>query len=352
MRLFVLLLSLGLIACDSHSPETRYSGEVMGTTWSATVILPRGAETADYGEGIQTVLDDINARMSTYLEDSELSRFNQLDAAGCLDVSADTREVVKAAQVIARESGGAFDVTVGPLVNLWGFGPDQRPTQTPNESQVEAAMAKSGYQHLRIDSEQLCTDLPGLYVDLSAIAKGFAVDAVAGHLRDEGVDNFLVEVGGELYAAGKKMDGSAWRIGIEKPVSNDRGVFKKAIVQLENQAIATSGDYRNYHQSEGGERYSHTIDPRSGRPIGHALASVTVIAPSAMLADGWATALMVLGPEDGLKWAKELEFPVYLLSKKEGNFQPTYNRAFAKAYPDLVNATEAAGEPSAEEATP
>ncbi|MGM0564929.1 MAG: FAD:protein FMN transferase [Pseudomonadota bacterium] len=352
MRLFVLFLSLGLVACDTHSPETRYSGQVMGTTWSATVVLPRGAEAADYGEGIQSTLDGVNALMSTYLEDSELSRFNQLDAAACLGVSADTREVIEASQTIAKRTGGAFDVTVGPLVNLWGFGPEQRPTRVPDETEIEQAMDRSGYQHLSIEGEQLCTDLPGLYVDLSAIAKGYAVDAAANYLQSEGVESFLVEVGGELYAAGRKMDGSHWRIGIEKPAAGERNVFRNAVVELEDQAIATSGDYRNFRQSGDGERYSHTIDPRDGRPISHTLASVTVIAPSAMLADGWATALMVLGPADGLKWAQKLEFPVYLLSKKDGDFQPAYNRAFAERYPALVEDTAKTVTASDEEATP
>ncbi|EDY86323.1 thiamin biosynthesis lipoprotein ApbE [gamma proteobacterium HTCC5015] len=337
--IFTVLLGGLLLGCESHSPLVQYKGQVMGTTWSASVVLPRGAEAARYQEPLQGVLDDINGKMSTYQEDSELSRFNQLKKAACLPVSNDTLTVAKTALNLSEQSQGAFDVTVGPLVNLWGFGPEARPIKRPSEEALEAARQHSGYQKLYIEGSQLCTRQVGLYVDLSAIAKGYAVDAAAQYLLEQGVEHFLIEVGGELYAHGKKPSGEHWRIGIERPVVGERNVFEKAIVELDNQGIATSGGYRNFYEVDG-VRYSHTIDPRTGEPIRHHLASVTVMAPSAMLSDGWATALMVLGPQNGLKLAQELDFPVFMLIKHEGDFEPRYNAAFRAQFPALVKTAQ------------
>lgn len=355
ITLAALALVLGAIlsGCESHSALVQYHGQVMGTTWAASVVLPRGAEAANFQKPIQRVLDDINDKMSTYQDDSELSQFNQLGKAGCLTVSEDTQRVVEAALSLSQRTEGAFDITVGPLVNLWGFGPRGRPTERPSEAEITEAQQRSGYQRLRVENGQLCTDQAGLYVDLSAIAKGYAVDATAQYLLEQGVEHFLVEVGGELYAHGQKPSGEAWRVGIERPAAGQRDVFEKAIVTPRNQGIATSGDYRNFYEIDG-VRYSHTIDPRTAEPIHHHLVSVTVMATSAMLSDGWATALMVLGPEDGLKLAEELKFPVFMLTKRGDDFTPHYNAAFHSQFPELTPgpSTDEVGAADTEEVQP
>lgn len=327
MRYLTFLPCLLLIACQPAETVHSFSGHVMGTSWSVKLVAQR----ADHGlgQGLQAALDDINDKMSTYQSDSELSRFNQLQEAGCLAVSADTRTVVAAALEISQQTGGAFDVTVGPLVNLWGFGPDFKPEQIPDEATLAALRADTGYQHLRIEGEQLCKDRGGIYVDLSAIAKGYGVDAAARYLQSQGIENFLVEVGGELYARGNKPGGEAWRIGIETPRADRREVFENTIVPLIDVGAATSGDYRNYFEQDG-VRYSHTIDPRTGHPIRHTLASVTVLAPNSMLADAWATTFMVLGPEDGLKLAEELKFPVLMLVRTGEGFASHQSSAYTQ----------------------
>lgn len=244
-------------------------------------------------------------------------------------VSRDTARVVTEAIHLGRESRGALDVTVGPLVNLWGFGPDARPTKIPSEELLTQTRQKTGLGNLHVitsvDADTLRKDIPDLYVDLSAIAKGFGVDKVAEYLESMGSRNYLVEIGGELRINGVNGKGHPWRVAIEKPTANASSV-QEVIVAGDN-GIATSGEYRNYYEMDG-QRFSHTIDPMTGKPIQHRMVSVTVVHPSCMTADGLATVFMVLGPEKSLAYAKERGLAIFVITKTADGFEEAYSDAF------------------------
>jgi thiamine biosynthesis lipoprotein len=224
-------------------------------------------------------------------------------------------------------TGGAFDVTIGPVVNLWGFGPQARPEQVPSEESLAMALAATGYEKLELRADPPAVRAtPPQYVDLSAIAKGYGVDAVARFLENEGIEAYLVEIGGEVRVNGRKPDGSTWRLAIEQPVSEGREVNR--VVALESRAMATSGDYRNYYESEG-RRYSHTIDPETGKPIAHRLASVTVIADDCMTADALATGFNVMGYEQANELAVRENIPAYFIVRTEEGFETHQTPAFS-----------------------
>ena len=279
-----------------------FTGLTMGTTYSVMInaaTLPLSRQQLQVR--FDAILNRVNMEMSGYLPESELSRINNTDSTDWLSVSASLMRVLQAARELSRLTGGAFDVSVGPLVNLWGFGPQQDFT-VPEEQQIDTALRLVGYQKLQLDpaASNLKKAATGMYIDLSAIAKGYGVDEIADYLDGLQLDNHLVEIGGEIRARGVNAKNVPWQIGIEQPAAGEREV--RQIIKLDNRAMATSGDYRNYFEHEG-TRYSHTIDPRSGRPVSHGLASVTVLHPSTMLADAWATGLLVLGPE---RWPMNL----------------------------------------------
>jgi thiamine biosynthesis lipoprotein len=308
----ILLLGACGDAADGKDPIV-ITGPTMGTAYAvklydAAAVIDTGALQSQ----IDGLLERINDQMSTWRPDSELSRFNNNRDTAWFPVSAETAFVVEAAAGISALSNGAFDVTVGPVVNLWGFGPDRGKTEAPSLQQIEEAMKRVDYRQLavRASPAALRKQRPDLYVDLSAIAKGFAVDEVARLLDERNIQSYLVEIGGELRARGSKPDGLPWKVAIEQPLSGERSV--QSIVALRDHAIATSGDYRNYVEKDG-KRYSHTINPRTGRPIAHGLASVSVIAASAMRADALATAIMVMGPEEGYRLAVQEALAVQLI---------------------------------------
>ncbi len=313
-----LICFLSLCSCQWERPAQvhEFTGLTMGTTWS---VLVNTGELPVSRRQLQTefnaILNRVNLAMSSYLPESELSRINDTDSTGWLTVSASLLRVLQAAQEISRTTQGAFDVTIGPLVNLWGFGPEQDFT-VPGEQQVNTARRLVGYDKLHLDAagRALKKAHGGMYIDLSAIAKGFAVDEIGGYLDRLQLDNYLVEIGGEIRARGVNDKNKPWQIGIENPATAQRTV--RSIIKLENMAMATSGDYRNYFEKDGSS-YSHTIDPRTGRPVTHGLASVTVLHPSAMLADAWATALLVLGPERGFELAQKNGLAAYFIIHAE-----------------------------------
>jgi thiamine biosynthesis lipoprotein len=278
--------------------------------------------------GIDEVLEDVDASMSTWRDDSELSLFNQRnDQSEWVPVSAGLFEVLQKAREISSMTGGAFDVTIGPVVNLWGFGPQARPEQVPSEESLAMALAATGYEKLELRADPPAVRAtPPQYVDLSAIAKGYGVDAVARFLENEGIEAYLVEIGGEVRVNGRKPDGSTWRLAIEQPVSEGREVNR--VVALESRAMATSGDYRNYYESEG-RRYSHTIDPETGKPIAHRLASVTVIADDCMTADALATGFNVMGYEQANELAVRENIPAYFIVRTEEGFETHQTPAFS-----------------------
>lgn len=298
-------MNIGLLAflsaCSPAPRDALLSGQTMGTTYSirlAASPLGRG-DLHRLQADIDDALAEVNRQMSTYLPDSEIARFNRAGANEPIAIPPDFRFVVRRALEIAEATGGAFDPTVGALVNLWGFGPDGRPRATPSAEQIAAARATTGWRHLRLAPDgRLAKDVPGLRLDLGAIAKGFGVDRVAALLRGRGLANFLVEIGGETLGVGVHAAGEPWRVGVLKP---DGSADLQGVAHLtDGRAIATSGDYRNFYRDESGELRAHVIDPRTAAPVGHAVASVSVLAGDCGTADALATALFVLGPDEGL----------------------------------------------------
>ncbi|UUO07912.1 FAD:protein FMN transferase [Blastopirellula sp. J2-11] len=307
-------LLLLVVGCTPNgSAPVELTGRTMGTTYSVKWIAPGDDfSTKSLQKQVDQRLVEINQQMSTYIPDSELSRFNQSPAGDWFPVSQALADVVSRAKEISQQSDGAFDVTVGPLVNLWNFGPDHHPEEIPSDAAIAEALANVGDSKLqvRLDPPALKKSHDKLYVDLSAIAKGYGVDQLAQLVADAGAKSYMVEIGGEVRAAGRKSDGSPWRIAIEKPIPGARAI--QEIVELSNQSLATSGDYRNFFEVDG-ETFSHTIDPQTGRPLGHQLASVSVLHSDCAAADAFATTLMVLGPERGYNWAEQNKLAVLFL---------------------------------------
>jgi thiamine biosynthesis lipoprotein len=298
----------------------------MGTSWHITV--PGGAA----GEGalraaIDAELEAINDSMSTWLDDSEISRFNRLPAGGGMAVSPRFAAVLEAALAIGAASGGAYDVTVAPLVDLWGFGAEGPRDGIPDPAALAATRARVGQEKLGWDPGRRWLDKrAAIAINFSSIAKGYAVDRVAAILEAAGFADYLVEIGGEMRVAGLSPRGDAWRVAVERPEAGTRAVARG--IELSDRAIATSGDYRNFFTVDG-ERYSHLIDPRSGAPVTHDVVSVTVVDESCMVADGWATALAVLGREAALEVAAEAGLAVYLLAREGEGFEEYSSPAFA-----------------------
>lgn len=331
-------LLLFLAACGGRgAPELylEFTGETMGTSYTVRVSSPEAlaldaAGREELAAAIQAEVDLVNEKMSTWRAGSELSRFNQHASTEPFAVSPETMHVLGAAQRVSEESGGAFDMTIGPLVNAWGFGP-QAVTRPPGDEEIARLKEKVGFEKVRVDEEAgtVRKDQPEVYCDLSGIAKGYGTDRVADMLEARGYD-FMAEVGGEIRAHGVNHRGETWRIGIINP--DEHGQPTSGVVPLKNTGMATSGDYRNVRLDAEGRPYSHTIDPRSGRPVDHGLASVTIIHPSAMIADAYATVLMVLGPDEGYDWAVSMDLPVHLIYHDNGGFSSRSTPAFEALY--------------------
>jgi thiamine biosynthesis lipoprotein len=323
MRPILLLTLIGCTAPPAVAPTapaafTQLNGAAFGTTWSVTVRQV-AATKADLATSINAILARIDSGMSTWRDDSEVSRFARAPA-GPFFFSAETAAVVSRALEVARETAGAFDPTVGPLVALWGFGAKARRTE-PTPAELDAGRAAIGFSRLRwlVDGSLDKTNA-ALSLDLSAIAKGYAVDAIAAELARLGAAAALIEIGGEVVAWGDSPRGGAWKLAIDSPRDHPAAATgMAAIVTLRRGAMATSGDYRQF-RFIGGKRLQHSIDPRTGRPADHGLASVTVIAPDCMTADAYATALMVLGAEAGLAFveARPLVEALFLVRNKGG----------------------------------
>lgn len=317
---------LVLTGCEQAPQQTHLTGSTMGTYYSVKYVSDRELPAStDIQAEIDARLELVNDQMSTYRKDSELSLFNQQKGSEPFTVSKDTAKVVSEAIRLNTLSDGALDVTVGPLVNLWGFGPEGRPDRVPTDEQIAERRAMTGIEFLSVEGNNLIKTNPGLYVDLSSIAKGFGVDVVANYLASLGIDNYLVEIGGELQLKGKNAEGQPWRIAIEKPTSDQQTV--QEIIAPGDMAIATSGDYRNYFE-EDGIRYSHTIDPSTAKPINHRLVSVTVLDKSCMTADGLSTAFMVMGPDAALALANQENIPAFFIVKTDNGFNEVASDAF------------------------
>nr|WP_275138541.1 FAD:protein FMN transferase [Vibrio furnissii] len=323
----VALASLLLLAgCEQPPQQVHLSGPTMGTSYNIKYIQQDGLPSSDdLHKEIDRLLEEVNDQMSTYRQDSELSRFNQYQGTDAFEVSTQTATVVKEAMRLSTLTEGALDVTVGPLVNLWGFGPEARPEVVPTDAELADRKANTGIHHLTVNGNSLSKDLPHLYVDLSTIAKGWGVDVVANYIESQGIHNYMVEVGGEIRLKGLNRDNVPWRIAVEKPTVDERSI--QEIIEPGDMAIATSGDYRNYFERDG-VRYSHIINPQTGRPIHNRVVSVTVLDKSCMTADGLATGLMVLGDEKGIEIAEQNHIPVFMIVKTDDGFKEIASSAF------------------------
>ncbi len=319
---YIAITLLVLVGCfpsnNLDRKEVLLQGRTMGTTYNIKVIVSSSNDdTKKLKKEIDSALVQLNQEMSTYIEDSELSLINKNTSTQPINVSSGLARVVKEAIRLGELSEGKLDVTVGPLVNLWGFGPEYKPEKVPSNEQLAQTQANVGIEHITLQGNQLTKHIPNVYIDLSTIAKGYGVDLIAELLESKQINHYLVEIGGEMRLKGFKHTGELWHVAIEKPITTERAV-QQVIVPKDN-AVATSGDYRIYFESDG-QRFSHIIDPSTGRPIDHKLVSVTVIHPSSMTADGLSTAMMVMGTENALAFAEKHGFAAYLISKSENGF--------------------------------
>lgn len=316
-RALCLFCILALAACGSgKQPQLELTGTALGTTFKVAIVdAPQTLDEAALESQVVASLSHVDTLASTWREDSELSSLNANPSIDWMLVSAELCDMLDRALEVSEITDGAFDVTVGPLVNLWGFGPDGPVTEPPSDDAIATAMAAVGHDKIEADCEAKLVrkDVAELYIDLSGWAKGHAVDELAMLLDDAGLENYLVEIGGEIRVKGYNSEGLDWALAVEAPAMAER--LPQAVVRLTNTSIATSGDYRNYFEYDG-SYYSHTIDSRSGRPVTHNLAAVTVVHPSAAYADAMATALLVLGPEAGPELAGKLDIAAYFLVRE------------------------------------
>ena len=321
---------LAVLSCEGDVDVAEFSGATMGTTWHVTIAdPPSGLDRQSLSSEMRAILDRVDSRMSTWRADSEISAYNRREPMSPMPITADTATVIAAALRVSDLSSGAFDATIGPAVRLWGFGPDGAAKMVPRPERVDAALARTGSRHLELSKglPVISKRRSGLELDLSGIAKGFAVDCLSAHLNRRGLSNHLVEIGGELRMSGLNPTGGPWRIGIEKPVPATWGIQR--VMAVREGAVATSGNYRNFFES-GGALHSHVIDPRIGRPVRHELASVTVAAETCMEADALSTAMMVLGPEAGVKLAKRLGTAALFVAHDRGGLREIATPAFAR----------------------
>lgn len=280
-------------------------GQTMGTSWCVKLVASPRADLHAMHAGIQAQLDRVVAQMSTWEADSDISRFNRAVAGTWQLLPQEFFAVLACAMETARDSDGAYDPTIGPLVETWGFGPAQGRDGFPDESELASAQDALGWRRVSLRPQDMSALQPGgVRLDLSAIAKGYGVDLVARHLHAAGIAAALVEVGGELYGYGRKPDGGQWQVLAEATPDDEPDDGTACVIALDGIAVATSGDYWHAFEQDG-TRYSHTLDPRTGRPVEAAAAAVTVIADHAMHADAWATALTVMGAEAGYRFAQQ-----------------------------------------------
>ena len=322
---FVIVVSFVcvlLAGCEQQPEIQRHeiSGQTMGTYYKISIIDEADVALKSINSALAGTLEEINTMMSTYIAESQISRFNSSGSDGWFEVSRDLAFVSRNALDIYQQTNGLFDPTIAPLVNLWSFGPDQKPSGIPTDEDLAMIRDSIGGDKLQIRDQPpaLKKSTPSVRLDLSAIAKGFAVDRIAEYLISQGLPNFLIDIGGELRAGGTNLTGQPWRVGIEKPQTQTTQTIQQ-VISISERSIATSGSYRNYFEQDN-KRYSHIINPETGYPIEHKLVSVSVISDNCMMADGYATALMVLGPQRGFDFALQYGLAVYMIEKKGDEF--------------------------------
>lgn len=325
--LALVLPLLLLSACSDPSepanreaPVTHLEGRIFGTFYRVSVtgeLAPGPRETLH--EAVRATLEGVDQSMSTYRDDSDLMRLNSHPPGDWVALPDAVIDVLNTAERLSERTDGAFDATIGGLVNLWSFGPEARPTEVPSDAAIEARLEQVGHEHLDLDPDNSrARRMTDLFVDLSAIAKGEAVDRVTRLLEERGHPNHLVNIGGDLKARGRKAQNTPWRIGIEIPRDGPQSAHH--VLPLSDMSLATSGDYRNYFEVDG-RRYSHTIDPRDGRPVTHSLASASVFHPSNRLADALATAFMVMGVDATLDYARDHDIAVLVIEHAQQRFR-------------------------------
>lgn len=345
----VLLLAVLVMAgCSENDrplePPVRFEGNIFGTFYQVTIMDPlTQGQSRELEEGFLAELESVDQAMSTYRDDAELMAFNEAPLEEWQPLSNELIEVLAISQSVADISHGAFDITVGDLVNLWSFGPGARPEEVPSDEALTKQLAQVGFDAVEIDSQQMqARRTRDVFVDLSGVAKGHATDRVAAYLDQQGIEHYLVNLGGDLIARGQrhKEEQTPWRIGIEVPEDGQQRaqhVIPLAGTALASMSVATSGDYRNYFEVDG-QRFSHTIDPRTGRPVTHQLASVSVFHPSNAWADAWATALLVLGEEEAMQVARENSLKVLMLVRKDDGWRSIASPEFVNVFGEtLVN---------------
>jgi thiamine biosynthesis lipoprotein len=316
-----------LSACGTGESMESFGGPTMGSTYSIQYVRRAGVPApAEVRIQVEKILAEVDRQLSTYRSDSDIERFNALPANNCLAMPAPILELVRVGEQLSVQSDGAFDLTVEPLLNLWGFGPQARAEKIPTTQALAEARRSVGHDHLRIDGDRLCKDA-AVEVDFNSLAAGYAVDTIAAKLEALGIHDYLAEATGELKAAGRKLDGSPWRIALEEP-RDDQQVSER-IIAVDGYGLSTSGDYRNYFV-QGGRRFSHTLDARTGTPVSHNLASVTVIHPSALMADGLSTLLLILGPERGWDYAEKHDIGAFFVMRVDSGFVTRSSHAFAR----------------------
>ncbi len=338
MRLLsALALATFLTGClfDKEPDVVRLSGETMGTTFNITAI-GEDLDEAALAASVEQALAEVNAKMSNWDPNSEVSTFSASTSTDPVAISDEFALVLAAANDVHEKTGGTFDVTLGPLIELWGFGPRKPEDPVPSDADIQAALNGVGQARLlTLDASAgtLAKSDPSVGINLSAIAKGYGIDAVAETLQDAGIEDYLVEIGGDLVTKGQNDQGEAWRIGIEKPEAGSQSV--QLIVSLDDRGMASSGDYKNFFEQDG-VRYSHIIDPTTGRPITHRTTSVTVLAENAMMADAWATAMLALGQEKGLELAEQHKLAVYFISRDVTGGDDAYITVHSSAFKDAL----------------
>lgn len=336
-----------LSGCDQPVEPVKLHGSTMGTSYSV-IIYPKTVESPSTIGILQSDIDSrliqINKLASTYDSSSELSQLNQQIKSHNFDqsrltvrVAPELHRLLEEATAIYKQSEGYFDITVGALVNAWGFGPTQatindKPSTSPEAQLViQQLLANSGQSAISFEDDDTITLSHPVYLDLSALAKGWGVDEVADLVRQRGFDRYLIEIGGEIRVGDNKPQGP-WRIAIEKPsVDAEQAPVPLNVIDAANISVATSGDYRNYREIDG-RRYSHTIDPKTGRPVAHSLASVTVLHPRAMFADAWATALNAMGSKSGIQLANQLGLAAVFVIHDTSGFKIEYSDNYVAQY--------------------
>jgi thiamine biosynthesis lipoprotein len=318
---YICGLFLILTSCsdsDDHQKPIRLTGQTMGTSYSVTIVSnPNGINKQKLRESIEYSLAKVNSQMSNWDKNSEISLFNKNNSNKPIHISQPLFDVITAANDINLKSGGVFDITLTPLINLWGFGTKQPINQPPTDDEISLALSKVGQKDLlKLSSTEktLSKIKQGVSINLSAIAKGYGIDQLASMLTNMKINRYLIEIGGDLIVSGLNAEGKLWKIGVETPSSTKHSV--QSILTIRDKAMATSGDYRNFFE-QNGVRYSHIINPNTGRPIQHKTSSVTVLAKNAMLADGWATAMLAMGAEKGMVVANRYQLAVFFISNHE-----------------------------------